>query len=237
MSKLTVNLPGHPPVTHALGDGPVVIGRSVHSDLQVLHTLVSKRHAVIERRGGETHLRDLDSHNGTFVNNQRIREAVLRDGDVVRLAVVDCTFEFSPEQVPAAPKPAALKTPTPSQSISTKDLPLAAPEDLESLEPPPAPGPARPVEEPVAVKSAGPSVTAPAAPPASRRTPLPRATKDLLAAPKTPLPAAAPQTAPVPPANPDFAPSRAVESRCPPGFSSRWASAWPPAPQRACGSG
>ncbi len=55
-------------------------------------TYMSWRHAEISFRDGLYHLRDLNSTNGTFVNETRISEAVLRDNDRVRLGLT--TFAF-----------------------------------------------------------------------------------------------------------------------------------------------
>ena len=48
-------------------------------------TLVSGRHAVVEKRGEELWVRDLGSTNGTFVNGRRIGQHLLRPGEVVSL--------------------------------------------------------------------------------------------------------------------------------------------------------
>ncbi len=55
-------------------------------------TFVSGRHAEISFRDGQYQLRDLDSTNGSFVNEARISEAVLRDNDHLRLG--QTTFIF-----------------------------------------------------------------------------------------------------------------------------------------------
>jgi len=63
-----------------------VLGRSPGSCFRLAGTEASRRHAVIERRGGRHTLRDLGSKNGTFVNGQRIvSDTVVGGQDVVRL--------------------------------------------------------------------------------------------------------------------------------------------------------
>lgn len=52
---------------------------------------VSRRHALILNAGGRLYLRDLNSRTGTYRNGQRVREAYLKDGDVVRVG----PFEFT----------------------------------------------------------------------------------------------------------------------------------------------
>lgn len=70
------------------------VGRLPESDLQVDDENVSRRHAQLERNeSGQVLLRDLDSRNGSWVNNQRIgTPVILEDGDKVRFG--DVTFTF-----------------------------------------------------------------------------------------------------------------------------------------------
>ena len=46
---------------------------------------VSRRHALLAPEGGAYMLRDEGSSNGTFVNNQRVQQQVLRSGDEIRI--------------------------------------------------------------------------------------------------------------------------------------------------------
>jgi pSer/pThr/pTyr-binding forkhead associated (FHA) protein len=53
---------------------------------------VSRRHAEVVLDGRGYVVRDLGSNNGTFVNDQRVDETKLNDGDVVRLGLTYLTF-------------------------------------------------------------------------------------------------------------------------------------------------
>jgi hypothetical protein len=64
------------------------IGRGFAADLRLDDDRVSRRHAIVVRRGAHIHLLDDRSSNGTFVNGRRILDARLRDGDVIRLGPV-----------------------------------------------------------------------------------------------------------------------------------------------------
>ncbi len=65
-------------------DRDLIIGRSKTSDVVISLLGLSRRHARISRDGGEVSVEDLDSQNGTWVNNQRIEGArVLRQGDLI----------------------------------------------------------------------------------------------------------------------------------------------------------
>jgi adenylate cyclase len=60
------------------------IGRHPGNTIQVLDTIASKEHLVIERHGAAATLRDLGSMNGTYVNGERVQGArVLRHGDTI----------------------------------------------------------------------------------------------------------------------------------------------------------
>lgn len=59
------------------------LGRSDDNHLQIARPGVSRRHAVIMAAGGGFVIQDLGSQNGVFVNNERISEHRLQDGDQV----------------------------------------------------------------------------------------------------------------------------------------------------------
>lgn len=60
------------------------IGRSRDNDIVVRDPGVSRHHAELREAGGGYRIVDLDSSNGTFVNNQRVTDVPLSEGDVVR---------------------------------------------------------------------------------------------------------------------------------------------------------
>ena len=61
------------------------IGRHPDSTICLDDVTVSRRHAHVERAGDAVVLRDLGSLNGTYVNQERIEEAVLSHGDEVQI--------------------------------------------------------------------------------------------------------------------------------------------------------
>jgi two-component system cell cycle response regulator len=70
---------------HALDRPEVVVGRSDSATIQVDHESVSREHARILVQGGMCQIADLGSTNGTWVNDERVADAALRDGDLVRV--------------------------------------------------------------------------------------------------------------------------------------------------------
>ena len=64
------------------------VGRGLTADLRLDDARVSRRHAIIARRGSTVRVLDDRSANGTFVNGRRIAEADLEDGDVILVGPV-----------------------------------------------------------------------------------------------------------------------------------------------------
>jgi diguanylate cyclase (GGDEF)-like protein len=71
-----------------LGDHAVEIGRGFRCPLVIESDSVSRRHAVVEWVDGAHRVTDLGSTNGTFLNEVRVLNASLADGDRLRLGSV-----------------------------------------------------------------------------------------------------------------------------------------------------
>lgn len=76
----------------ALDRAEHTIGRSAHVEIPVVDERVSQQHAKIVSGPGGHFLYDLGSTNGTYVNNERVREARLKDGDLVQVG--ETVFEY-----------------------------------------------------------------------------------------------------------------------------------------------
>jgi len=70
----------------------VMIGRDSNADLIIDENVISRLHAKLERKWGGIVIVDLQSKNGTFVNNDRVEEKLLRDGDKVMLGTVKILY-------------------------------------------------------------------------------------------------------------------------------------------------
>jgi hypothetical protein len=68
------------------------IGRSPDNQLQLSRPGVSRRHAVVMATATGYTIRDLNSQNGTFVNGERVKEGLLKDGDRISIGQVDLAF-------------------------------------------------------------------------------------------------------------------------------------------------
>lgn len=79
--------------TYTVGEAGAVIGRERTSGGVVLRDPnVSRRHAQISFDGASWHITDLNSTNGTMVNNVEVASAVLKNGDLVTLGLVNLVF-------------------------------------------------------------------------------------------------------------------------------------------------
>jgi diguanylate cyclase (GGDEF)-like protein len=76
----------------SLTSSAVVIGRGEDCTVQIHDHSVSRRHARIENAPDGFYVSDLQSTNGTFVNDQPISNSRLNDGDYLRVG--NCIFRF-----------------------------------------------------------------------------------------------------------------------------------------------
>jgi len=70
----------------------VFAGRDTSAHIMLTEPMVSRLHFKIERRPEGYFLVDLDSLNGTFVNRARVRERLLKPGDMIQVG--DTIFSF-----------------------------------------------------------------------------------------------------------------------------------------------
>jgi pSer/pThr/pTyr-binding forkhead associated (FHA) protein/outer membrane biosynthesis protein TonB len=105
--------------------GRIILGRTESCDFYINYDAISAVHAVLEIYEDRAIIYDMNSTNGTYVNDDRVVVKEIHLGDTFRLA--DIAFEFmvfNPEEV----LPPPLEASTPSSSvIATKRLPTVAP--------------------------------------------------------------------------------------------------------------
>jgi len=83
-----------------LTGGVRTIGRSTGADFIVDAALVSRVHCRLSALpDGELEVRDLDSTNGTFINDARIETARLSSGDRLKVGRVEFPHGFFEEEV------------------------------------------------------------------------------------------------------------------------------------------
>lgn len=82
------------------------VGRADSNQIQITHPSISSNHAELRNEGGDYRLVDLGSTNGSRVNDEKIEETMLRNGDVVMLGNILLFYE-SEVSVDAPPLPDA----------------------------------------------------------------------------------------------------------------------------------
>jgi pSer/pThr/pTyr-binding forkhead associated (FHA) protein len=117
MPTLQITLPDGSHVSYELADETITIGRLDDNSIQIDDTSVSSHHAQLTLSGGDYHLNDLNSTNGTRVNGQSISEKQLHDGYKIRFGQVEVLYNSEikhsdekldlPEAAPVALAPAA----------------------------------------------------------------------------------------------------------------------------------
>ncbi|HVS28312.1 MAG TPA: FHA domain-containing protein [Solirubrobacteraceae bacterium] len=70
----------------------VAIGRRPDADIFLDDVTVSRDHALLVRRGGEYHLDDCGSLNGTYVNRRRVDSHRMEDGDELQIGKYKLSF-------------------------------------------------------------------------------------------------------------------------------------------------
>ncbi len=87
-------------------DHQIMIGRDTGVDLLLMDGKVSRQHAAITVQAGQVVLTDLESRNGTFVNDRRVSTTVLHEGDEITLGSSRMRLE---QAKPDEPSPAPLE--------------------------------------------------------------------------------------------------------------------------------
>jgi predicted component of type VI protein secretion system len=111
MPKLILRLDDRELQQFAVGVLPVSIGRSADSHIVIDNPAVSARHARVYHEGNQYVLEDLNSTNGTFVNDRPIARHTLAEGDIIVVAKHSLLFtqeggelrESDPEEHHAPP--------------------------------------------------------------------------------------------------------------------------------------
>lgn len=105
MSKLVILNQGMTGRTFELVSDRTAVGRVEDNTFQIADGSVSSHHAEIFLRGNEIVIRDLNSTNGTYINNEKITEMVLKPGQTLRFGQVELKIDDG-KPVPAPPPPA-----------------------------------------------------------------------------------------------------------------------------------
>ena len=124
MAKLVILNQGMTGRTFDLNVDRTTVGRVEENTFQIADPSVSSRHAEILLQGSEILIRDLNSTNGTFINGDKISEAILKPGQTLRFGQVELKIDDG-QPLPAAsaapippPVPGATPAPAPASRKS-----------------------------------------------------------------------------------------------------------------------
>jgi len=83
----------------AVQDGVLSLGRDPSNHIVLRDRAVSRKHCIVsEVSAGLFELADLDSHNGTFVNEIQVKRKAIQHGDRIRIGMSEFLFLTAPDQ-------------------------------------------------------------------------------------------------------------------------------------------
>src|SRR3954467_9517890 len=98
MARLVLLSEGLTGQTYELKAEKTTVGRLPDNAFQIPEASVSSHHCEITLRGSDLLVHDLDSTNGTFINGERIKDGVVKSGQILRLGMVDMRLETGDSQ-------------------------------------------------------------------------------------------------------------------------------------------
>jgi len=151
--NLTVKQEGYLEQHIPLDKDSFYIGRAAECDLVLDHPRVSRRHAVLVRMEGQYKIQDLDTGNGTFVNNKKISQFLLNPQDVISIGPYQINYSEEGRKNTAKTQPEILEIsgkmkPVANSSLSATDqtpestIDSEAPTKESGIAPPPSGSPA-----------------------------------------------------------------------------------------------
>ena len=93
MAKLVILTQGLSGRAHELNVDRTTIGRVEDNMFQIAEASISSHHCEVLLRGSDVVIKDLNSTNGTFINDQPVTESVLKPGQILRLGTVELKLE------------------------------------------------------------------------------------------------------------------------------------------------
>ena len=130
MPKLQIFLPEGGEASHDLTEDTVTVGRLPDNSIQINDISVSSHHAQLTMSGGDYHLKDLNSTNGTSLNGKPVTEAQLHAGDKVRFGKIETIYQSDihvPDEKRELPAAEVMAMAPASSSVRPADFSNASP--------------------------------------------------------------------------------------------------------------
>jgi pSer/pThr/pTyr-binding forkhead associated (FHA) protein len=136
MAKLVIQNQGMTGRVCELHTDRTTVGRVEDNTFQIADPSVSSHHCEVQLRGSEIFIRDLNSTNGTFINDARVTESVLKPGQTLKLGQVELKLEAdgAPAPTAAAPAPAPARAAAPAKKSVDSTLVMPRGVSLGDLE-------------------------------------------------------------------------------------------------------
>ena len=116
MARLLLLSEGFNGRTYELKVDKTTVGRVSDNAFEIPEASVSSHHAEILLRGNDIVIRDLSSTNGTFIDGEKITEAVLKPGQTLRFGTVALRLDTGSGPAPAS-GPATASQRKPKQTL------------------------------------------------------------------------------------------------------------------------
>ena len=121
MPRLVVLTEGYTGRAYDLKVEKTTIGRVEDNAFQIPDASVSSHHCEVILQGEDVLIRDLNSTNGTFINNEPVTgEAVLKSSGMLRLGNIELRLETAPAAAPA--KKVLDRTQVMNQGVKASEL-------------------------------------------------------------------------------------------------------------------
>jgi len=117
MARLVLLSEGFAGRTYELKVDKTTVGRVSDNTFEIPESSVSSHHAEILLRGNDVIIRDLDSTNGTFINGEKVTEAVLKPGQILKLGTVEMRLESAAGGGGTAPNNSTSTSTKPKQTL------------------------------------------------------------------------------------------------------------------------
>jgi len=85
MPRLIIKKPLGHTVTVPLVEASYSVGRAADNAIVLDGSMISRRHGMISREGSAFRIEDLSSHNGIFVNGEKVEQTALKDKDEIQI--------------------------------------------------------------------------------------------------------------------------------------------------------
>lgn len=116
---------------YEIGSEPLTVGRTDDNRIIMDDAAVSSHHCHVVQEGELCKIVDLDSTNGTLLNDAPVKESFLQDGDVVILGSVIITFRSG--EAPTAEDPELSESPRSAKPLRESSAPMFKPLHRKNL--------------------------------------------------------------------------------------------------------